>query len=213
MHPAGHQDRQPTHTQCHNMCQIKCRIGENLCHGGDQPKKDIYITSGCCFLVIFPRHLDPIWPSMLREKKGVAGAVQTPLAIMMAVLALQHFLVWRLREVIYKIWVVGFNRHSCNPWLWKWREHYGYGQKHVPYIPHFWLSDLWKNVGSPWRIRSYSIHKFKIRYIYIYLFMGYKHMTYYIYYIWLFDDIPFTSPTYLPLAGGFPHFLFPMISN
>ena len=70
MHPAGHQDRQPTHTQCHNMCQIKCRIGENLCHGGDQPKKDIYITSGCCFLVIFPRHLDPIWPSMLRGKKG-----------------------------------------------------------------------------------------------------------------------------------------------
>ena len=52
------------------MCQIKCRIGENLCHGGDQPKKDIYITCGCCFLVIFPRHLDPIWPSMLREKKG-----------------------------------------------------------------------------------------------------------------------------------------------
>ena len=188
MHPAGHQDRQPTHTVPQYVSDKMSDRWESMPRWRSTEERHLYNL-----WLLFFGHFSPTSRSHLAihaegKKRGVAGAVQTPLAIMMAVLALQHFLVWRLREVIYKIFlVVGFNRHSCNPWLWKWREHYGYGQKHVPYIPHFWLSDLWKNVASPWRIRSYSIHKFKISYImlyiYIFLFMGYKHMTYYIYII------------------------------
>ena len=43
---------------------------------------------------------------------GAAGAVQTPLTIMMAVLSLQHFLVWRLSDLQHFAWV---HEHTCNP--------------------------------------------------------------------------------------------------
>ena len=55
----------------------------------------------------------------------------------------------------------------------------GYGQKHR-YVPHIqWFVVILieigypiyeQNVGSPWRIQSYSIHKFKISYICIYIY-------------------------------------------